>query len=164
MIPIILRPQAVSNGKSRLCRQFPAKFLFRFINSLIRRVINQLYRISKRIVKVYASGAVTMFVNAHACGVCGLSQLSFTHIDRDMRWVLRGRDDRQLRPCRHIEGDMGEAGRVCGHSGGGNASVSALYRFSDIAGAPVVSVFGDGTDGSATEWEAVRLALRSGAR
>lgn len=59
-------------------------------------------------------------------------------------------------------GEMGEAGRVCGHSGGGNASVSALYRFSDIAGAPIVAVFGEGTDGSVTEWEAVRLALRAG--
>jgi len=58
-------------------------------------------------------------------------------------------------------GEMGEAGTVRGHTGGGNASVSALYRFSDIAGAPIVAVFGDGTDGSATEWEAVRLALGS---
>ncbi|WP_424630126.1 serine hydrolase domain-containing protein [Bradyrhizobium sp. SYSU BS000235] len=58
-------------------------------------------------------------------------------------------------------GEMGEAGRVCGHTGGGNASVSALYRFSDIAGAPIVAVFDEGTDGSAVEWEAVRLALQS---
>lgn len=58
-------------------------------------------------------------------------------------------------------GEMGKAGRVCGHTGGGPASVSALYRFSEIAGAPIVAVFGDGTDGSATEWEAARLALRA---
>lgn len=58
-------------------------------------------------------------------------------------------------------GSMGEAGRVRGHSGGGPASVSALYRFSDIPGAPIVAVFGDGADGSATEWEAARLALRA---
>jgi len=58
-------------------------------------------------------------------------------------------------------GEMGEAGGVCGHTGGGNVSASALYRFHDIAGAPIVAVFGDGTDGAATEWEAVRLALRA---
>lgn len=59
-------------------------------------------------------------------------------------------------------GEMGEAGRVCGHTGGGDASVSALYRFFDIAGAPIVAVFGESTDGAAPEWEAVRLALLAG--
>ncbi len=58
-------------------------------------------------------------------------------------------------------GEVGEAGRVVGHTGGGNASVSALYRFTDISGMPIVAVFGDGTEGSATEWETVRLALRA---
>lgn len=57
-------------------------------------------------------------------------------------------------------GEVGEAGRVVGHSGGGPTSVSALYRFNDIPGLPIIAVFGDGADGSATEWEAVRLALR----
>jgi D-alanyl-D-alanine carboxypeptidase len=56
-------------------------------------------------------------------------------------------------------GEMGEAGRVWGHSGGGPASVSALYCFPDIAGTPIVAVFGEGADEFAAEWEAVRLAL-----
>lgn len=56
-------------------------------------------------------------------------------------------------------GEMGEAGRVWGHSGGGPASVSALYCFPNIRGAPIVAAFGEGTDEFAAEWEVKRLAL-----
>jgi D-alanyl-D-alanine carboxypeptidase len=56
-------------------------------------------------------------------------------------------------------GDMGEAGSVFGHSGGGPDSVSSLYCFSELAGSPVVAVFGQGTDEGITETEAVRLAV-----
>jgi D-alanyl-D-alanine carboxypeptidase len=56
-------------------------------------------------------------------------------------------------------GEMGDAGRVFGHSGGGPDSVSSLYCFSELPGSPVVAVFGRGTDEGITESEAVRLAI-----
>jgi D-alanyl-D-alanine carboxypeptidase len=56
-------------------------------------------------------------------------------------------------------GEMGIAGRVHGHSGVGHDSVSSLYRFLDLPGAPVIAVFGKGTDEKITEFEAVRHAL-----
>ena len=56
-------------------------------------------------------------------------------------------------------GEMGDAGTVFGHSGGGPDSVSSLYCFSELAGNPVVAVFGRGTDQGIVESEAVRLAV-----
>jgi D-alanyl-D-alanine carboxypeptidase len=56
-------------------------------------------------------------------------------------------------------GEMGAAGTVFGHSGAGHDSVSSLYCFPELAGSPVVVVFGRGTDEGVTESEAVRLAV-----
>ena len=55
-------------------------------------------------------------------------------------------------------GEMGEAGKVFGHSGLGHENVSSLYCFPDFPGHPIVAVFAQGTDENATESEAVRLA------
>lgn len=55
-------------------------------------------------------------------------------------------------------GEMGDAGKVFGHSGASHESVSSLYCFSELSGTPVVAVFGQGTDEGLTEFEAVKLA------
>jgi D-alanyl-D-alanine carboxypeptidase len=55
-------------------------------------------------------------------------------------------------------GEMGDAGRVFGHSGIGHENVSSLFCFSDLPGCPIVAVFAQGTDESVTESEAVTLA------
>jgi len=55
-------------------------------------------------------------------------------------------------------GEMGSAGRVYGHSGVGPDSVSALYCFPDLPGAPIVAVFGRGAVEGVAEFEALRLA------
>jgi D-alanyl-D-alanine carboxypeptidase len=56
-------------------------------------------------------------------------------------------------------GEMADAGTAFGHSGVGHDCVSSLYCFPELAGNPVVAVFGQGTDEGVTEAEAVRLAL-----
>ena len=55
-------------------------------------------------------------------------------------------------------GEMGEAGRVYGHSGVGHDNVSALYCFPQLAGKPIVAVFAQGADEGVAEFEAARLA------
>ncbi len=55
-------------------------------------------------------------------------------------------------------GTMTGAGRVAGHSGAGNASVSALYAFLDLPGVPIAAAFAEGTDEGVVEYEALRLA------
>lgn len=55
-------------------------------------------------------------------------------------------------------GNVKGVGRAVGHSGGGNASVSALYAFLDLPGRPIVSAFAEGTDEGVAEHEALRLA------
>jgi CubicO group peptidase (beta-lactamase class C family) len=56
-------------------------------------------------------------------------------------------------------GEVGGAGRAWGHSGAGPGGVSALYRFPDLPGAPIVGVFARGDDEGVAECEAVRVAL-----
>lgn len=58
-------------------------------------------------------------------------------------------------------GSMKGVGRVVGHSGVGNASVSALYAFLELPGMPIVSAFAEGTDEGVAEHEALRRAKRS---
>lgn len=55
-------------------------------------------------------------------------------------------------------GNMKGVGRAVGHSGVGNASVSALYAFLDLPGMPIVSAFAEGRDEGVAEHEALRLA------
>ena len=55
-------------------------------------------------------------------------------------------------------GTMDGVGRVVGHSGGGPASVSALYTFLDLPGRPIVAAFAQGSDDGVAEHETVRLA------
>lgn len=55
-------------------------------------------------------------------------------------------------------GNMKGVGRAVGHSGVGNASVSALYAFLDLPGMPIVSAFAEGTDEGVAEYEALQLA------
>ncbi|MGO9544302.1 MAG: serine hydrolase domain-containing protein [Rhodomicrobium sp.] len=55
-------------------------------------------------------------------------------------------------------GKMKRGGRVAGHSGVGPDTVSALYAFSDLPGAPIVAAFSQGSDEGVAEFEAVRVA------
>ena len=55
-------------------------------------------------------------------------------------------------------GEMGGGGRALGHSGVGWDSVSSLYAFPELSGAPVVATFAAGTDEAVAEHEALRLA------
>jgi D-alanyl-D-alanine carboxypeptidase len=56
-------------------------------------------------------------------------------------------------------GAMKGVGRAVGHSGVGHDTVSALYFFPQLPGAPVVSVFAQNTDEGIAEHETVRIAL-----
>lgn len=55
-------------------------------------------------------------------------------------------------------GEMVNAGKVYGHSGVGHETVSSLYCFAEVPGAPVVAVFGQGINEGIVEFEAIKLA------
>ncbi len=57
-------------------------------------------------------------------------------------------------------GDVGSAGRVIGHSGGGPFSANAVYAVPDCPGSPVVACFTPGGNEAPAEHAAVALALR----
>src|ERR1035437_620440 len=59
-------------------------------------------------------------------------------------------------------GEVGEVGRVIGHSGAGPFCVSAVYYFPDIAAPVTVASFTEGSNEAPAEFEAVRLALEKG--
>ncbi|NDV02886.1 serine hydrolase domain-containing protein [Pseudoroseicyclus tamaricis] len=63
-----------------------------------------------------------------------------------------------------MSGEMGEAGRAIGHSGGGPFSVNAVYHFPDQPGALTVACFTDGTDEGFAERAAARAAMGKGWR
>lgn len=56
-------------------------------------------------------------------------------------------------------GEMKDAGRAIGHSGGSPVSVSALYHFPELKKPVTACAFHDGADEGITEWETVRLAV-----
>ncbi|MGV6812791.1 MAG: serine hydrolase domain-containing protein [Brevirhabdus sp.] len=58
-------------------------------------------------------------------------------------------------------GRMEDVGRVFGHSGVGPDTVSALYCFTDLPGAPVACAFAQGHDEGVCEWEVLRLARQA---
>lgn len=59
-----------------------------------------------------------------------------------------------------MSGEMGSAGRVVGHSGGGPGCVNAVYHFPDFARPMTGASFTDGTDEGRAEFEVLRIALR----
>jgi D-alanyl-D-alanine carboxypeptidase len=56
-------------------------------------------------------------------------------------------------------GEMGQAGRAIGHSGGGPGCVNAVYHFPDLPRPVTVAAFTEGTDEGAAEFLAARTAL-----
>lgn len=55
-------------------------------------------------------------------------------------------------------GRMDGTGRVIGHSGGGPASVCAVYHFPDLPVPCTIATFAKGESEGTAEYEAVRLA------
>ncbi len=58
-------------------------------------------------------------------------------------------------------GEVGEVGRVIGHSGTGPFCANAVYHFPGIANPVTVASFTEGCNEAPAEFEAVRLALES---
>lgn len=58
-----------------------------------------------------------------------------------------------------MSGEMKNAGRAVGHSGGGPFSVNAVYHFPDLPEPITVACFTDGTDEGVAEFAAARCAV-----